>query len=343
MKTNDLLRFTRYYEWWDYKLGIFLGIGLLVLLHSETPDLAGALAHLGMLLLSIVVGAVFVSLINDFFDLEDDRRSGKHNRQQHWPRWKSLLLIGLSLAGGAGFLYYFRDSLPTALAYLPPWIAFTLYSAPPFRFKERGILGSLADASGAHLFPTLFLLTGMYTYGGSLPPGPLLVSFAVWSFSFGFRSIACHQFSDLEHDRQGGIHTFAVLLSDPRRLRRLAVLAVSAELGAFAFALLSLRQYPLLILLGTYLFLAWLLRTYRSVDFVVIVKPDHSRWRLLMTSFYQTVLPVVLLAQLALAAPRTAWLLPVFLVLFLRDIRTIRYDLLELYDLGKRTVFNLIR
>ncbi len=329
------LAFTRYYEWWDYKVGIFLATGLLVLPRIGTADVAGALARLGLMLLALIVGAVFVSLINDYFDLADDRRSGKYNRQQHWPRWQSLTAIALTAAAGGGFLYFFRHSRLTTLGYLVPWIAFLLYSAPPFRFKERGVLGSMADASGAHLFPTLFLLSGMYAYAGNTPPPTLLLAFAAWSFAFGFRSIACHQFSDLEHDRQGGIRTFAVLLAEPRRLRRMAWLLLAGEVGSLAFAFLSLRQYPLLLLLAAYLLAAALLKKYRGIEFVVVVRPAHSRWRMLMTSFYQTVVPVVLLAQLALSVPWTAWMLPVFLLLFLQDIKTIRYDLLELGQWGK--------
>ena len=339
---KKFLQFTRYYEWWDYKLGIFLATGLLVLPAAVPESIPGALGHLGLLLAAIVVGAVFVSLINDYFDLEDDWKSGKYNRQQDWPRWKSWLLIALSLAGGAFFMILFWPSRLTALAYLPPWIAFGMYSIPPVRLKERGVLGSMADASGAHLFPTLFILVGMHEHLGMSPGPALLAAFTLWSFAFGFRSIACHQFSDLEHDRQGEINTFAVLLSKPQRLQWIARAAMAAEVGSLSFALYLLGQQVLLLLLLLYLLLAAVLKRYRAIEFVAIVRPTHDNWRLLMTSFYQTVIPVVLLAQLAIVVPWMAWLLPVFFLLFLHYIKTIYYDAMSLYYLLKEAVMGRV-
>ena len=35
------------------------------------------------------------------------------------------------------------------------WLAFVLYSVPPFRWKTRGLLGVFANAAGDSLFPTL--------------------------------------------------------------------------------------------------------------------------------------------------------------------------------------------
>ena len=107
------------------------------------------------LLLALAPCAAYVSLVNDVTDRADDHRAGKTNRMAGRPAWQAALILAAPLGVAAVFTILWLDDLPLVVAYWCAWGAFTLYSVPPFRLKRRGILGVVADASGAHLFPTL--------------------------------------------------------------------------------------------------------------------------------------------------------------------------------------------
>ena len=71
------------------------------------------------------------------------------------------------------------------------YVSVTLYSIPPIRTKERGVLGPICDAAASHTLPTLLVLSllgrapwmslGLYL---SCALGAL-----VWQFCFGLRAI----------------------------------------------------------------------------------------------------------------------------------------------------------
>src|SRR5207249_2154007 len=64
-------------------------------------------------------------------------------------------LVALTVGTGFLFAWLWRDDALLLLCYLATWLAFSLYSLPPFRFKERGAAGVLCDAAGEQLFPAL--------------------------------------------------------------------------------------------------------------------------------------------------------------------------------------------
>jgi hypothetical protein len=70
---------------------------------------------------------------------------------------------------------FYPDRLSLSL-YIMSWVAFSLYSIPPARLKTKGILGVLADASGAHLFQVALLLHRFTFFGAN----PLIGSGYCW-------------------------------------------------------------------------------------------------------------------------------------------------------------------
>jgi 4-hydroxybenzoate polyprenyltransferase len=160
--------------WWEHKLSPILATiyATAALSRIPFPSLWPVVA---LALLALIICASYVSVLNDLTDAKDDQASGKPSR---WPRESSIvpaLLLAACVAAGSGFLIVWRKDTLLFCAYLLCWLAFTLYSAPPFRLKARGILGVLADASGAHLFPTLFAVFLVYHWNRtSSPYGRLL-------------------------------------------------------------------------------------------------------------------------------------------------------------------------
>lgn len=315
-----IIGFIRSNEWWEYKLTLFLFVGLLVILDLDTSDPISAFFHLLILLGAIVAGAVFVSLINDFTDLEEDAKAGKSNRLASFSIQKSIGYILASIALGVLFTWYLWSYSSTILFYLGAWISFSLYSIPPFRLKTRGVLGVFADAFGAHVFPTLFVFSGMVEFLDREPGATIFFILGVWAFSYGMRGILWHQFSDLQNDKISGIKTFASLL-EIKQIKLLERILICVELISFILLAISFHQFILLALLGSFIIYEIVISSVIGVTQVLILVPEKGPWTFFMASFYQSVVPLTLLIFLSIQAPIFLILIPVYLLLFPNDLR----------------------
>src|SRR6185436_15915732 len=148
-------------EWWEYKLAPIFAAFYATALTLRVPVISRWSAAL-TILLALVPGAAYVSVINDLTDRADDLAAGKPNRLAGRSRGLAALLVCVPVAAGLVFAVLWRHDVLLLPLYLAAWLAFSLYSLPPFRWKTRGILGVIADASGAHLFPTLVAVVLTY-------------------------------------------------------------------------------------------------------------------------------------------------------------------------------------
>src|ERR1041385_9266884 len=158
---GEIIRTVRANEWWEFKLGPVLAT-MYASAFLLRVSLVSLLPLVFIVLVALAACAAYVSVINDFTDRADDMASGKTNRLVG----KSSSFIGTLLAvcilsGFAVAFYSLHDRLLLFL-YAGSWLAFTLYSVRPIRLKERRSLGVLADACGAHLFPTLLAIAAVY-------------------------------------------------------------------------------------------------------------------------------------------------------------------------------------
>src|SRR5947207_5470265 len=248
-------------SWWEHKLSPILATiyATAALSRIPFPSLWPVVA---LALPALIVCASYVSVLNDLADAQDDQASGKPGR---WPGeariYPALLLAGCMAAGGA-FLIVWRKDMLLFYTYLLSWLAFTLYSAPPFRLKVRGIWGVLADASGAHFFPALFAVILVYHWNRTEAAAQWTILIALWSFAAGVRGILWHQLEDAVNDRKIGLRTFACLHGTK----------AAERLGLFTFLLES----------AAFLLMLWLTRNALAALFLVLYGLFAvARWRLL--------------------------------------------------------------
>jgi 4-hydroxybenzoate polyprenyltransferase len=312
---SSLYQTIRAVEWWEYKLSpIFATLyATAFLLNLSVFSLWPVLI---VVLVALIPGAAYVSVINDLTDLKDDLASGKNNRLVG----RSRLFIGLTLAccvlpGVLVALYLRNDTLLLAL-YLANWAAFSLYSLPPVRLKNRGLPGILADAAGAHVLPTLFVVTLVFRRT-TIPIHHLWFgSVAVWSLGYGLRGILWHQFSDLDNDEKAQLRTF-VLRHKLSTLHRLGTFVVfPAELMAFAVMLWLAGSRISAGLLFFHVLLQWA-RKRRWKTNMVIVAPK-TRYLIVMQEYYEVFYPIAFLLSSSLSYPRDAFVLVLHLMLFPR-------------------------
>lgn len=315
-------------EWWDYKIAPILAIFYATSLLAGASILSLA-PSLILLLAALIPGAVYVSVLNDLTDRDEDGKAGKTNRMAGASLRLAWASLGPAVAAGLAIAWHWRDDPLLLGCYLSAWISFTLYSLPPFRLKARGVAGLAADAAGAHLFPTLVAALLAFRAAGA-PADPLwLTGVGLWAFAHGLRGILWHQLLDSEADEAAGVRTYVQRVSRARAVALGHYLAWPAELAALALLLWKLGSAgPPIGLLLYALLVRQRIRIFRVRAIVVEPQP---RCLMLMQEYYMLFLPLSLLVQAALTRPADGLVLLAHLILFpvgaaiaLRDIWRLR-------------------
>lgn len=236
--------------------------------------------------------AAYVSVINDLTDREDDFAAGKPNRLGGRSRAASSMLLAVTIVPGLWFAWWWRRDPVLLCAYLGAWAAFTLYSLPPFRFKTRGILGVLCDASGALVFPITVAVIVIHRAAHRPVSALWLASLALWGLAYGVRAILWHQLHDLESDRAAGAGTFAQ--RHPRAPRVLGrSVAFPLEMTALVAVLVQLRSGWIVAAVAVYAMLA--LQYVRSWGMRPLIVVPSPRAFMLPHEFYIVFFPLALL------------------------------------------------
>jgi hypothetical protein len=308
----SLWRIIRAREWWEFKLVPALAAFYATALMLDVP--VSAIWEEALIALFVIApAAVYASVINDLTDLKDDLAGGKPNRFAGRSPLLGMTLLFLSLGTFAIVSYRWRHNADLLLPYAALWLAFSLYSLPPFRLKKRGFAGILSCACGEHLFPTLVAV--ILAFRGAQQPNNAiwLTIVGAWALANGVRAITWHQLTDLEADRAVGARTFAA------RHPRLAMLvgtwiAFPAELLALSAMLAQMWSWWPVVAVGVYIPLVALrIRWGQSRYVITTPKPDYQ---FLMTEFNIVLLPIAILVASALRHPRDWIVLGVHLLIF---------------------------
>lgn len=305
LRFSSIREMVRADDWLYYKIPPLLAFGYAMALVGGIPFVA-FVKTMSILLLSICSVAAYGYVINDMFDIEQDRAAGKKNAM---AAVRPLYRCGISLFFlASGFLPLLLLEMKRvfilllAVNYLLP----TFYSLPWVRFKERGFLGVAADALGAHTVPALLVLLAFLAVPDGSIPGRLgvllLISGLLWTTLLGLRGILIHQIRDSESDKQAHVVTF-VSKRQHGRVRNvvLKVLLPCEVLGFVSFICLLLPFSPILLVVFLIYIpceLAKMALGWKLSPFV----PKHDREErhlpFLNNEFYEVWLPCALSAQL---------------------------------------------
>ncbi|HXB46069.1 MAG TPA: UbiA family prenyltransferase [Puia sp.] len=327
---RNILNAIRSHEWWEYKLPPLLALGYATALPSPIP-LYKAAIWLIFLLAAIMVGAIYVSIINDITDIKEDEVSGKTNRMASVPAHLRWVLPAICISIGLVCIYFLSNDKLSTLLYALPWISFSLYSFPPVRLKKRGLLGVIADASGSHIFISLLMVSSV-SFFTHIPIDWLwFIAVGIWSAAYGLRGILTHQFWDRENDLKVNLMTYATKV-DPRAFRKQTIVLIAVELIAFAVMIWRIHLLVPIIFLGFYF--ALLIARYKIFDYkiVAVIVPKNHPFQILMADYYQLFFPLALLLTATLEQPK-AWLVllvhvllfPQKMLLIIKDLSMIKY------------------
>lgn len=287
-------------DWWLYKIPPLLAIAYAEILLLNLPVLQSLLTVSALLFSSVCVAA-YGYIINDSFDIEVDRQVGKNNSMAQFSPWQRALFC-LVLAG-LGFIlpivmnFGFWSIVLLGINYLLP----TLYSAPPFRLKEKGILGIISDAAGAHAIPTLFIAT---TFSHWVAASPQAIGFTIvataWSFFAGVRGILLHQLWDRDDDLRSDVKTL-VTESEVEKVRAwMSRIVFPIELLLFGLLILTISPSAPLVLVFTIFYFLFKLTLSKSDPTASFDPAPVQKSYVVPHDFYEVGLPIVLATVLSL-------------------------------------------
>lgn len=302
---------TRIEQWWDFKMQQPLAaIFALALQQGLFADKV-----LGLILLLLICGltaGTFASLVNDFTDLEIDKKAGKIRLIAKFPPICRLLALVAVCFLCLGNFFLLLPNPAAGLIYLSICLVFTCYSIRPFRFKERGFLGAIAIAFGEHLLPTM-LAIALVPFSSSMQP-TIIAALAVWSFCFGLRGIFWHQIADESNDKSASCRTAAVELGTDTLVLWTKRFVFPVEVAAVLTILICTKASIVWLGLGLYFAFEYLQYRYMKAN-LILVKPAENA-RFIMFEYYQLFLPLALLFTCSRFDSTYLWLSVFYLMLF---------------------------
>lgn len=321
---KKFLSIIRSQEWWGYKIPPLLALGYGTALLSNTP--ANKIAWWLLFLLAvIIIDAMYVSIINDITDVEEDLASNKKNRMAGFSPRIRWIFPAVCIALGIYFCFVLNDTLSVIL-YALSWFSFTLYSFPPVRLKKRGILGVFADACGSTFFPGLLMVAATSAYIGHNIDWIWFSAVGVWALSNGLRGILWHQFYDRENDLKVNLNTFASKV-DPQSFKPKAISIMIVEMIALSVMLIRLANPIIIIFLIAYFIL---LMMYRKMGYstTIIMVPKNPYYQIFLSDYYEVFFPISLLIASAISFPSAWILLIIHMILFHAKIKLICKNIL---------------
>lgn len=324
MILKAIFKLFRASEWWAYKLPGVLAVGYATSINVGA-SLTQVMPSILFVLVSIVIGAIYVSTINDLTDIDEDLRSGKKNRMARIPKRNRWMLPFFCAVIGLGFTYGYSPNTISAVLYVLPWIAFSLYSFEPIRLKQRGLWGLVADSAGAHVFINMLMVSHVSYVSGQSVDLYWITAVGVWSFVVGLRGILWHQFTDRDNDLKTQSTTFATATS-PDEFKEAERFLFAIELIMFSIILFILSINILFIVIIFYSILTILRYKRLGYKMVVVLNPEQKPSQVLLLDFYQVFFPIALLGYICWTEPYALLFLSLHIILFPSRIWNILVD-----------------
>jgi 4-hydroxybenzoate polyprenyltransferase len=284
-------------EWWPTKFSWLYGVVYATALTCHS-SLIALWPLLLLTLAALTPAAAYAAVLNDLTDRDVDAVSGKANRLHGKSRaFVARLLAACVVPGCVASVVLLRDPALLGL-YLGTWVAFTFYSMPPVRLKIRGFGGVVADAAGAHLFPTMFLIVAVYHWLSIAIDPVWFAAVTIVSSCYGLRGILSHQVGDRENDDRASVQTF-VRKHTPKLVRTAAYAIVfPLEAGALTVLLWRLAAPLPVLFLAVYLIAEW--RRSRTQGTTLTLSFRDTPVAVTLYQYYNVYFPLALIVSASL-------------------------------------------
>lgn len=249
-------------------------------------------------------------MFNDYVDFDDDVKNNKKNIFINQSKTQIVLLAFVFLTFAINPWFFFPITSFSIFLILTEFFLLFAYAFPPFRLKERPILGIICDSLYAQVIPCVLAVYTFYQIGDKFEfRDELLFLYVFWLLIFGVRNILLHQLEDYINDKNTNTTTFATTfgLAHTKRIIRYIIFF---EIIYFCFLIYSLPEINIIIIIIyiIYIFLLFLMSSKFSFYFL------NER---VLNEFYEIHLPLILLILYTLQQPKFIYFLVCNLLLLL--------------------------
>lgn len=287
----------------------------------------------GKIIPSNILWLIFISILlsigvagigyvwNDIYDYKDDVKNNKRNLFINFSKLNSTLLVVLLLCLSILPWFILPFDFNSLLLISLEFFLFMVYALPPFRLKERGVLGLLTDAMYAQVIPCLL---ASYTYakisGGVTISLTFVLVYISWLLLMGVRNIINHQIEDYENDINTNTQTFVTKVGFQKSYQLVLRYLVPIELLIFFIVLYSLpsTQHIFIFAYIMYIIAYYIKEKIAQKDILSNVNFRYDFFnKQLLNEFYEIHLPLLLLLYFSYFEHFFIWILIVNLILFL--------------------------
>lgn len=322
-----IFKAVRIKEWWNYKIQLLLAVAYLIIGWCEIP-FESALTNVFLFSIWLLGVFSFGFFVNDIYDNKYDLAAGKSNfTNSISPTVKSLIIVFLTALTIAPWVFIHSNVFLLALVIIH-FILAILYSAPPVRFKERGVFGILDCALIEISLPLLIIAASFLRFGNAEAPPLIIVLAAIWSFFFGVRNILFHQIDDYKNDSISNVKTFVVRygLHNSNKIIDYGIFPI--EILSF-WSLICFLFFEKLTFYLIPVFILWLIVTIiifkiHTPESLMYSKElgNHRRKAIynLINAIYEIILPYSIMAYLVTIDKKYLILLAIHVVIFQRSV-----------------------
>lgn len=281
-----------------------------------------------LFIISIIGTAGFGYWLNDWTDIKADQRAGKPNMVADLSNRHRLLIISALLL--TAWLPWF--GIPATkwsfILLILLQIFFILYSVPPFRFKNRGLLGIICDIHYGHVLPISIAMATFLPVWTQRWSWTLIVCIILLLYIKGIRNIIEHQIHDRKNDFKSKTFTFVQAFGALPTAALLRNILIPVEL-IWIGTLLAVYTPPLLLLYALYLMVYIFLFSRWGIFRLPFRRWNFHFWYI-ANDFYEGWLPLSILLLGALKNPFFLTILVVHVLLFPKSVQIIQWLYKEL-------------
>ena len=342
------MKLLRVNSWWNTIVPQVLGwiyfcvLTLTVFGNNSPSDYTGIIQSSVLFFIALISISSFGYLFNDWCDIEADAQAGKPNSLAAFHTGYRGVIVFIPLTLGV-IAWLLLNKLCLAISgKLFVWgniffalqiISLVLYSAKPFRLKDRAELGIVADAFYGHLNPVLITLA-VFTITPATGNWHFIFMLVIFLLCFvkGMRNILLHQIEDRKKDLEAQSNTAVIKYGPWRIINFINHFLFPAEIFLLVCLMLIISVHIPPFIIPLILFAVF---SYLKMSGWKIGYADRRllefKFSYFMNDFYENWLPVFTLIILSVYQHQFVFLLILHLILFpgfimklVKDTKTIR-------------------
>ncbi len=332
LNLSIFIRKLRLHKPWNYKAPCLMTVPYSIL-YSCSAEPTLIIESISWSLLTTIGIAGCAYLLNDLSDVRQDEVAGKPNVAGETGAIRFFLLLSIFASIALlPWVIFFPLSQSTIALLLIEIILLYSYSFLPFRLKEKGFVGVIADSQYAHVIPAalaaltfreLMISRGIWKTDQTNVFTFWLLTMLAWQFLLGIRNILLHQLDDHDSDLRSKVRTFTTSMGPAAVWKLLRNAIVPAELFAFLVFLFMIAIYFPWLIPVIIIFLINSLVMYRKIKGNRPEDPLRTKLYLFVDEFINSWLPSGILLSASLFHPPMWLAFGIHLIVFRNPIKEI--------------------